>query len=486
MNRNLVMAICLLTAVVGAYYGHSLLQGQGPGTAALPRELTSYRDVVKRVLPAVVSIEAVNERGAGAKAVRRRPEDMQLPNPPRFDALGPGGNDDPNRVGFGSGFFIDPKGVLVTNNHVVEGAETVIVRLKDGRTFRSNKIYRDPKTDLAVVRLDVKDTVFPVLTFGDSESMEIGDRVLAVGAPFGLTGTVTHGIISSVGRSMRLNMYEDFLQTDAAINPGNSGGPLVNLEGKVIGVNSAIKSRSGGFQGIGLAISSNLTKRIVEALLKDGVVRRGYLGIGIRDLDADRAGVLGLKENTGVEVTWLYGDAPGEKAGLKVGDVIRTLGDKPVRDGRDLQMVTTSLPLGKPVEMEIVRDRKVLRLSVTIEEQPQTFGASRPGTIDTDRGAIAVETCGLAINELTPDLITALGFSDTARGGLIVRMKRTGLAATAGLQPGMLIVSVDGKKVSNARTAAEALKAGSVERGIVVEAQSPQGLVRSFTLRTAP
>jgi len=481
MNRNLLMALCLTLAVVSGYCGHAWIQGQGPGQA-LPRELTSYRDVVKRVLPAVVSIEAVTERGSGT-GVRKRPEDMQLPAPPRFDFPGPGEGDPPNRVGFGSGFFIDPKGVLVTNNHVVEGADSVLVRLKDGRTFRSNNIFRDPKTDLAVVRLEAKDAVFPALTFGDSESMEIGDRVLAVGAPFGLTGTVTHGIISSVGRSMRLNMYEDFLQTDAAINPGNSGGPLVNLEGKVIGVNSAIKSRSGGFQGIGLAISSNLAKSIVEALLKDGVVRRGYLGIGIRDLDAERATALGRKESGGVEITWLYADAPGEKAGLKVGDLILGLGGKPVRDGRDLQRVTTSLPLGKPVEVEILREGKRLRLPVTIEEQPQNFGVTRPGTIDLERGAILIESCGLALNELTPEIIAALNFPETARGGLIVRMKRLGLAANAGLQPGMLIVSVDGKRVNSARAAAAALKAGSVERGIVVEAQAAQGLVRSFTLR---
>ncbi|MFQ3649416.1 MAG: trypsin-like peptidase domain-containing protein [Gemmataceae bacterium] len=483
MNRNLVIALCLVLGLVGGYIGHTWIQGQGPATGTLPRELTSYREIVKRVLPAVVSIEAVVEGGAGGKVGRRRPEDMQLPSPPRFEIPGPDEGENPNRVGFGSGFFIDPKGVLVTNNHVVEGADTVIVRLKDGRTFRSSKLFRDPKTDLAVVRLDVKEAVFPVLSFGDSESMEIGDRVLAVGAPFGLTGTVTHGIISSVGRSMRLNMYEDFLQTDAAINPGNSGGPLVNLEGKVIGVNSAIKSRSGGFQGIGLAISSNLAKRIVAALLKDGVVRRGYLGIGIRDLDAQRATALGIKESTGVEVTWLYADAPGEKAGLKVGDIILRLDGKPVRDGRELQLVTTSLPLGKPVEVEILRGGKLQRLAVTIEEQPQTFGTARPGTIDPDRGALTIDSCGLAVNELTPELSAALNFPETARGGLIVRMKRSGLAALAGLQPGMLIVSVDGKRVNTARAAAEALKAGSVERGIVVEAQPAQGLVRSFTLR---
>src|SRR3989440_16267 len=174
---------------------------------------------------------------------------------------------------------------LTSYHHVVDGADQVEVQLKDGRKFQSKEIHGDRKTDLAIVRIDPK-TPLPFLELGDSDAMEIGDRVLAVGAPFGLTGTVTSGIISAKGRSLQLNMYEDFLQTDAAINPGNSGGPLINLEGKVIGINAAIKSRSGGWQGVGLAVASNLAKNVLESLLKDGVVHRGYLGVQIKDVDS--------------------------------------------------------------------------------------------------------------------------------------------------------------------------------------------------------
>src|SRR5262249_47621968 len=186
---------------------------------------------------------------------------------------------------FGSGFLVDPKGVILTNHHVVNGATEVDITLQDDRKFKSTDIHSDPRTDLAVIRIKAE-APLPYLELGDSSQMDQGDRVLAIGAPFGLTGSVTSGIVSAKGRSLSNGPgdRDDFLQTDAAINPGNSGGPLVNLEGKVVGINSAIKSRSGGFQGVGLAISSNLAKRISEKLLKDGVVRRGYLGVMMKDL----------------------------------------------------------------------------------------------------------------------------------------------------------------------------------------------------------
>ena len=197
-------------------------------------------------------------------------------------------------------------------------------------------------------------------------------------APFGLTGSVTQGIVSGKSRNLRLNMYEDFVQTDAAINPGNSGGPLVNLEGKIIGINSAIKSRSGGFQGVGLAVSSNLAKAVMDQLLKDGVVRRGYLGIQIRDVDAETADKLKVKENSGVLITKVFSDSPGSKGGLKVGDIVTTIGDKPVREGAELQKVVIALPLGQPVDVAYVRDGEIRLTKVVVEEQPEDYGSAGP------------------------------------------------------------------------------------------------------------
>ena len=270
---SLAIACLLLGALLGSYFVAPLLQGQGvavnPSPQPLPpKEFASYRDIVKKVLPAVVSIET----GPNFKAKL----------PPRINE-GPFGLDGP-KIALGSGIIVDPKGVIVTNNHVIDGVDEVRIKLLDGRNFISKNIRTDRKTDLAVILLEPKDKLdLPVLEMGDSEQMEIGDRVLAVGAPFGLSGSVTHGIISAKGRSgLAMNMYEDFLQTDAAINPGNSGGPLVNLEGKVVGINAAIKSRTGGFSGIGLAVASNLARTVIKGLVTDGVVRRGYLGIGMR------------------------------------------------------------------------------------------------------------------------------------------------------------------------------------------------------------
>jgi len=235
MKRSILIVACLFLGGLGTYVAQSMMQGKfitgdtvaatagGPAAATpIPKELTSYREIVKRVLPAVVSIEAQAKGGARPK---RKPGEMQLPEP------GPFRDEERSKVGFGSGFIISPKGVVVTNNHVVEGADLAIVTLWSGKKYTSRTIKTDPKTDLAIIQLDSRE-LLPYMEFGDSDSMEIGDRVLAVGAPFGLTGTVTQGIISSKGRSLRVNMYEDFLQTDAAINPGNSGGPLISLDGR--------------------------------------------------------------------------------------------------------------------------------------------------------------------------------------------------------------------------------------------------------------
>jgi serine protease Do len=209
----------------------------------------------------------------------------------------------------------------------------------------------------------------PALELGDSDAMEIGDRVLALGSPFGLKGSVTSGIVSAKGRNLHLNMYEDFIQTDAAVNPGNSGGPLVNLEGKVIGVTSAIKSRTGGFQGVGLAVSSNLARFVMDQLLRDGNVRRGYLGIQMDDVDPDTAERIGLKGG-GVLTKKVLPKTPAALGGMKAGDVITAIDGKPVKDGRDLQRLVSGLPLRKATEVTVLRDGKSVELSIVVVEQP--------------------------------------------------------------------------------------------------------------------
>lgn len=351
-TRVSLVAICLAIGAAGGYYFNSatthVVGAEANAPLVVPKEPFSYREVVKATVPAVVSIES--------RAKARR-----------------GGNERSIELGFGSGVIVDSKGIVLTNNHVVDGADFVNVHLTDGRTFTSKDIVTDKKTDLAIVRIQA-DKPLPFLALGDSDKMEVGDTVLAVGAPFGLTNSVTHGIISAKSRNLKLNLYEDFLQTDAAINPGNSGGPLVNLAGKVIGINSAIKSRSGGFQGVGLAVSSNLARTIMEQLQKDGVVHRGYLGVQIREVDAEVASKLRVKERVGVLVTGVIADSPGAKGGLKVGDIVTSVGGKPVREGAELQKAVLALPLGKPVEVSVIRNGEVKATKVVIEEQPEDFG----------------------------------------------------------------------------------------------------------------
>ena len=359
---------------VGSVIG-SWLHGQPQERPALPRELTSYRDIVKRVLPAVVSIETHAKAKLGARPNPQLFDDPSFPEEFRR----PPGPVDPNRLGFGSGFLADPTGVVVTNYHVVEGAESATVLLPDGRKFTSKNIRSDRRTDIAVILLEVKDVRFPHLDLGDSDAMEIGDRVLAVGAPFGLAGSVTQGIVSAKGRNgLNMNMYEDFLQTDAAINPGNSGGPLVNLEGKVVGINAAIKSKSGGFQGVGLAVASNLAKNVVHALRTTGSVQRGYLGAHIRELDFDQLGKNGVPKEGGALVAQVFDKTPASKGGLQAGDVITALAGKAIKDGNVLQRLIASSPIDKAVDVDIVRAGKMQRLTVVIEAQPTDYGIAEP------------------------------------------------------------------------------------------------------------
>ncbi len=486
MKSYLLIGTCLVLGGMGTYVGRSLLVSQAPGDTptAIPRVITSYRDIVKKVLPAVVSLEA---QAKGGKPRPKRTGDMQLPDDlRRFFDSGDGDrriDDERSQVGFGSGFLISPKGVIVTNNHVVEGADQVLVQMASGKKFIAKKIFTDVKTDMAILQLDVKEAL-PYLEFGDSDLMEIGDRVLAVGAPFGLAGTVTQGIISSKGRSLKMNMYEDFLQTDAAINPGNSGGPLVNLEGKVIGINSAIKSRSGGFQGVGLAIASNLGKVIAQKLLDGGVVKRGYLGVGIRDVNEETAKELQLDQASGVEVTRLYRDAPGEKAGLEKGDVIVTLGGKRVKDSRGLQTVVAGLPTGKPVDIEVIRAGRKKKLSVTIEEQPEKFGTSKaPDIPEEGKGAVAIAKLGFVVADLSDDVSEALGYPASLRGVLITRIDRRGLAGMAGLKAGWVVLSVDKKPVTMATALVRAVEDGSTKKGIVLQVRGLGTESQRVTLR---
>jgi serine protease Do len=427
----------------------------------------------------VVSIEAKAKPRAGQSNPQRRgsrqppqgiPDEMRRFFEERnFDNVPPDGN-----LGLGSGFIVDRSGVILTNNHVVDGADAAEVTLTDGRKFTSQEIKTDPNTDLAIVRITT-DAPLPALRFGDSSQMEIGDRVLAVGAPFGLTGSVTHGIISAKGRDLRLNRYDDFLQTDAPINPGNSGGPLVNLAGEVIGINSAIKSRSGGFQGVGLAIASNLARDIVQQLQKDGSVRRGYLGISMaQEVSPEVAERLGMKAGQGVVVSDVTDKAPAAKAGLQPDDVITSVNGQPVSDNHGLIRIVGSLPIGKAVEVSILRDGKPQKLSLTLEQAPKNYGdpQQRPSAIQFGRGleTLRVAKFGLELADLTAERAKEFGLNGDA--ALVARVEQGGPAAEAGVVRGLAITKVERKDVRSAEEARDALEHADPQKGALVHVRS--------------
>lgn len=489
ISRWPLVVVCLGLGALGATVATDRLHGQPalpapPPIAAAPQPAfmpgaTSYREIVKKVLPAVVSIEA--KLSAEQRRARQMP---QLPPgvPGDFRQFlpipQPSG---PIDLGFGSGVLIDSSGVVLTNYHVVEGADTLEITLEDGRTFTSKDIRRDAKTDLAVVRLK-SDKPLPFLELGDSDAAQVGDWVLAVGAPFGLTGSVTHGIISAKSRhNLRMNQYEDFLQTDAAINPGNSGGPLVSLDGKILGINSAIKTKSGGFQGIGLAVSSNLARGVARQLMENGVVHRGYLGVAVRELDTDLAARLGVAKGQGVLISKVFASSPAEQAGLQVGDVLTKVGGMTVKDVDTLPRAILKLPLNKPIDVTYNRDGKPHTRTVTLEEQPKDYGNRapvQPGPPIAPNGPneiIEVQRAGASVTDLTPALAARLGYPRGSRGAVVANVDRNSPAAGIGLMRGMVVVKVDKTSIETAQQFADAVADASVERGALIQVLRPSG-----------
>lgn len=457
LRRWPLAAALLGIGLTGWIAAQRQLVGQPPRPVPMPGELASFSPVVKRILPAVVSIEG---KVKGSEKTTR-----------------PGQTDDTD-PGFGSGVLIDPSGVVLTNNHVVAEAEAVEVSLADGRKFVSRDIRRDPKSDLAIIKLDAKEP-FPFLELADSDAAEVGDRVLAAGAPFGLTGSVTHGIVSGKSRTnLRLNPYEDWLQTDAAVNPGSSGGPLVNLEGKVLGITAAIKTKSGGFSGVGLAVASNLCRSVSVQLIKDGVVRRGHLGASVRDLDDAVAAKLGVRPGNGAIITKVDVSSPAAKAGLAVGDVLMVVAGQPIRGARDVHRIVAGLPIGQPAEVSAVRDGKVLAAKVLIEEQKDP-----PATAASAGKILPFQNLGIALADLTPEMATRLGYPKGTKGAMVVAVTRGGAAERAGLRAGHLIVQVDKTPIGSATAFDRAVGGADRAKGALVHVLRPGGEVEFAVLK---
>lgn len=337
----------------------------------------------------------------------------------------------------GSGVIVTQDGYIVTNNHVIEKATEIKVVLSDKREFKGKVVGVDTKTDVAVIKIDAKEP--PTIPWGDSDKLQVGEYVLAVGNPFGLTNTVTMGIISAVGRAnVGIAEYEDFIQTDAAINPGNSGGALVNIKGELIGINTAIFSRSGGYQGIGFAVPANMVKAVMESLVKEGKVVRGWLGVSIQEMTTDLAKQFGVKDLKGALVGDVVEGSPAEKAGIRRGDVIVEYNGKIIENVSHLRNMVAQTPIGTKSKIKLVRDKKEQEIEVIIGELPKEVekAESLPGE-QVEGENVALE--GIAVQDLTSEIAQELGLSKAIKGVVISGIDSGSLAEEAGLREGDVI-----------------------------------------------
>ena len=358
-----------------------------------------------------------------------------------------------------SGLFSD-KTYILTNNHVVEGADKIRVKFQDGREFDAKVKGTDPKSDVAVV--EINSGGFPALKWGDSSKLDVGEWVVAIGNPFGLSHTLTVGVVSATGRtSLGISDYEDFIQTDAAINPGNSGGPLVNLDGEVIGMNTAIFSRSGGYMGVGFAIPSNLARGIAEQLIKTGKVVRGYLGIVIQPLTAELAQSFDLEQSQGILIADVSKDSPAEKAGLKQGDVIVSYQGKPVTDVGDFRNRVSLTAPGSRADLGIIHDGKQKDIKVSIGTLSEAKVAAMTPS------AQSTEELGLTVQTLTPQLAEQFN-AKPGEGVVITQVKRGSIAALAGIPVGAVILQVNQKAVNSAEEFTRAVKEASDNRRVLL------------------
>ncbi len=426
-----------------------------PSTAAVPLSppgATGFPQVAKAVTPAVVNITpSPVVRG---RDFRDRPDlpfgSMEeffgfqgKPHGPR--PRGPFGPGEPHGGSVGSGVIVSPDGYILTNNHVVDGYSEVTVTLPDKREFKGKTVGRDPKTDLAVVKIEAHD--LPFVPWGDSSTLQVGEYVLAVGNPFGLNSTVTLGIVSALGRGhMGITQYEDFIQTDAAINPGNSGGALVNARGELVGINTAIFSQTGGYQGVGFAVPATMARPVYDSLVKSGKVVRGYLGVAIQELTPSLVKSFGLKEPKGALVSDVTKESPAAGSGLQQGDVIVSYQGSPISDPAALQRAVMRTPVGTKAALTVMRDGHEKELTVTIGEQP-----------DSVKVASARETggehalAGLEVQDLDPKTAQELGLKGKTRGVVIVSVEPDSTGERAGLTEGDVIREINRKPINSVR-----------------------------------
>lgn len=430
---------------------------EAQGNLRTAQDLSSaFRNVSEVLRPSVVSVQMTRK----ARAVRGGLDGLEglPPQMRRFfeengiDPFGgrPGGEmQRPEQSGIGSGVIVREDGYILTNNHVVEGADELVVKLSDGREFEAETVGTDPETDLAVLKIEAKD--LQAASLGDSDAIQVGDWVLAMGSPFELAQTVTAGIISAKNRVQGIvgggGGFEDFLQTDAAINPGNSGGPLVNLRGEVVGINTAILSRSGGYNGIGFAIPSGLARPVMESIIESGSVRRGFLGAQLSEIPDEVAEELNISGRSGAYIREVLPGQPAAKGGLKGGDIVQSINGRPIRNWSQFRNLIASQGPGSVVKMEVLRDGKKADLEITLGERTEAalaqFAPEQPGIFLNAR-----------VQPLNAEIAERMGFEGIDSGLLVTQVARG--PELSPLQAGDVIVAAQGRPVT---TVAELLKA---------------------------
>lgn len=399
----------------------------------------AFSEIVHAVSPAVVNISTT-------KTVRR--DALPFSEDPFFDLFKPfhdfGLPKKWKEQSLGSGVIVSGDGYIITNNHVVEKSEDIRVILFDKRSFRGKVVGADPKTDIAVVKISADK--LPTIPWGDSDKLQVGEFVLAIGNPFGLSHTVTMGIISAVGRAnVGIADYEDFIQTDAAINPGNSGGPLVNIKGELIGINTAIFSRSGGYQGIGFAVPSNMSRLVMDQLMKQGKIVRGWLGVTIQDITPELSQKFGLKDSKGALVGDIAKGSPAEKAGIVRGDVILEFNGKEIKSVGSLRNMVAQSKVGSQAKVKILRNGREYEMSIVIAELPKEVAGAptEPSPEDFQKNAFS----GITAMDLSKEIARQLGLGANEKGVVVVKVEPGSTADEAGLKKGDVIQEIDKKRV---------------------------------------
>lgn len=442
-----------------------------PGARVAEDLSQAFERVAENITPSVVTV-STETKPKKSKGTKGRDPLREFFGDEFVDKMAPS----PQR-GLGTGVIVDEKGHIITNNHVIGDSDEVTVRLSNEKTVKAKVVGTDPRSDIAVIKIKVSSELPKPAKLGDSDKLKIGEWVVAAGASFGLDNTITAGIVSAKGRALSGgSQYEDFIQTDAAINPGNSGGPLVNLKGEVVGINTAIVSKSGGYMGIGFAIPINMAKQVLESLISDGKVTRGWLGVGIQNLSEDLAQSFNYTETEGALVGHVDPKGPARKAGIKQGDIIVQLGKDRIKNVNQLRNLVAAVKPGTSIEVTIIRAGRKEGVNVTIGELPAQTTEAEP-TVDG-----AVEDVGITVEEFDESSPRRPKTTSRSRGLIITQIDPEGLAAGAELQVGDIIVSLNGEDISSIEEFRAITEKADLKKGLRLVVES-QGMERFAILR---